>query len=143
MEMAAEEPRPDRNLTLPDGTVLSGYDPVVIIGPNGSGKTRKARDIQASYSIEFVNALRNTRIPVHLPAMAFTEAENQFISLKNQSRGTHWDWTNEFDSPAVLVDGSARDCSDQIYGCYKCRSGTSRRPELPATNPKPLEPYIS
>jgi hypothetical protein len=96
MQMATE-PQPERNLTLPDGTVLTGFSPVVIIGPNGSGKTRKARDINATCSVEFVNALRNTRIPLNLPAMAFTEAENQFVSSRNQSRGTHWDWTNEFD----------------------------------------------
>jgi hypothetical protein len=97
MDSAAQPSRPDRTLTLPDGTVLSGNDPVVIIGPNGSGKTRKAREIQATCSTEFVNALRNTRIPLNLPAMAFTEAENQFVNSRNQSRGTHWDWNNEFD----------------------------------------------
>src|SRR5665213_3172644 len=97
METETPSPRPDRNLTLPNGTVLDGYGPVVIIGPNGSGKTRKARDITATCSIEFVNALRNTRIPLNLPAMAFSEAETQFVNTRNQSRGTHWDWTNEFD----------------------------------------------
>ena len=77
---AAPPPRADRNLTLPDGTVLDGFGPVVIIGPNGSGKTRKAREIQANSGTEFVNALRNTRIPLNLPAMAYTEAENQFVN---------------------------------------------------------------
>jgi hypothetical protein len=97
MEAPTEPPKPDRNLTLPDGTVLVGYNPVVVIGPNGSGKTRKARDIRATCSIEFVNALRNTRIPLNLPAMAYTEAESQFVNTRNQSRGNHWDWSNEFD----------------------------------------------
>jgi hypothetical protein len=56
-----------------------------------------ARNIQSEMPIEFVNALRNTRIPPSLPAMAYSDAESQCISTKNQSRGNYWDWTNEFD----------------------------------------------
>lgn len=93
----ADSPKPDRSLTLSDGTVLDGYGPVVIVGPNGSGKTRKVREIRAACSTEFVNALRNTRIPLSLPAMAYTDAENQFVNTRNQSRANHWDWTSEFD----------------------------------------------
>ena len=104
--------RPDRNLTLPDGTVLGGYDPVVIIGPNGSGKTRRAREIQAPCSIEFVNALRNTRIPLSLPTMAFTDAENQFVNARNQSVGNHWDWSNEFE--LLLSSLMAQHATDAI-----------------------------
>jgi hypothetical protein len=104
--------RPSRDLTLPNGSVLDGADSVVIIGPNGSGKTRKAREIKASCSIEFVNAQRNTRIPLNLPAMAFTEAENQFVNFRNQSRANHWDWNNEFDS--LLSSLMAQHATDAI-----------------------------
>ena len=52
-----------RDIRLPNGDVLSGTSPMVIIGPNGSGKTRLAHQLQAiDGSIEFVNALRNTRV---------------------------------------------------------------------------------
>ena len=81
---AGQPPRPDRSLTLANGTIIGGHGPVLIIGPNGSGKTRRARDIQAPCSIEFVNALRNTRIQANVPAMAFTEAENQFVQTREK-----------------------------------------------------------
>lgn len=128
MEVATEPPRPDRNLTLPNGTVLDGYGPVVIIGPNGSGKTRKARDITATCSIEFVNALRNTRIPLNLPAMAYSEAETQFVNTRNQSRGTHWDWTNEFDF--LLSSLMAQHATDAIKFMDASKAGE----EPPDTN---------
>ena len=40
----------DIPVSLPDGTKLPGRTPVVIIGPNGSGKTRLAVDIAKDIS---------------------------------------------------------------------------------------------
>ena len=92
------EPTPlDTTLRLPDGSELAGGNPVVLIGANGSGKTRKARDLSASCSIEFINALRNTRIQPSLPAMSYVDAERNFDAARNRSRQTHWDWTEEFE----------------------------------------------
>jgi energy-coupling factor transporter ATP-binding protein EcfA2 len=96
VEPEADAP-PDRDLTLPDGATLPGHSPVVIIGPNGSGKTRRARDITASTELEFINALRNTRIPPRLQAMSYFDANNSFTSQRNSARANHWELTNEFD----------------------------------------------
>lgn len=82
-DSASETPAPDTTLRLPDGTELSGSGPVVVIGPNGSGKTRRARDIAASCPIEFINALRNTRIQLDVPAMSYTQAENSFAGQRD------------------------------------------------------------
>jgi hypothetical protein len=87
----------DYSLTLPGGEVLPGQDPVVVIGPNGSGKTRQTRNLAAGVPIDFINALRNTRVNPELPAMGVDTAKNNFASQKNQSRGQHWELANEFD----------------------------------------------
>jgi hypothetical protein len=76
----------DYTVTLPGGETLPGQSPIVVIGPNGSGKTRQTRQLQAPANIEFINALRNTRVAPELPAMGMDTARNNFNSLRNQSR---------------------------------------------------------
>ena len=88
----------DYSITLPDGTSLDGTHPIVVIGPNGSGKTRQARNMKASVSMSFVNALRNTRVAPELPAMGFETARSQYASQLSQARSAHWELTSEFDS---------------------------------------------
>lgn len=87
----------DLTLTLPGGETLAGVDPVVVIGPNGSGKTRQTRSLGCATPIEFINALRNTRVAPELPAVGVDTARNNFNNQKNQSRGQHWELANEFD----------------------------------------------
>lgn len=62
----------DVTLHLPNGAEIAGSQPVVIIGPNGSGKTRQARQVTASggATVAFVNALRNTRVTREIPRWA-------------------------------------------------------------------------
>lgn len=87
----------DYSLTLPDGQVLDGNGPLVILGPNGSGKTRQTRQITSAAPIEFVNALRNTRVNPELPAMGMETARSQFRAQRDQARGAHWELSSEFD----------------------------------------------
>ena len=87
----------DYTLTLPGGEVLGGHNPVVVIGPNGSGKTRQTRQLSAPAPIEFINALRNTRVAPELPAVGVDTARNNFNSQRNQSQTQHWELASEFD----------------------------------------------
>ncbi|GAA0341946.1 AAA family ATPase [Micropruina glycogenica] len=82
---------------LPNGVEILGDDPVVLIGPNGSGKTRQSRSIGADGAIDFVNALRNTRVAPELPVMGVDAARNNFTSQKEQARGQFWELSSEFD----------------------------------------------
>ncbi|GAA4983493.1 DUF4435 domain-containing protein [Yinghuangia aomiensis] len=84
-------------IQLPGGTNLPGREPVVVIGPNGSGKTRQSRNINASMPIDYINALRNTRVAPEVPAMGFNTALNNFNSQRSQARASHWELTLEFD----------------------------------------------
>jgi hypothetical protein len=84
-------------LTLPGGETLPGEAPVVVIGPNGSGKTRQAHQMTASVLTEFINALRNTRVAPELPAVGVDTARNQFNNQKNHTRGQHWELASDFD----------------------------------------------
>jgi hypothetical protein len=87
----------DYTLTLPGNETLTGRNPVVVIGANGSGKTRQTRQLNASAPLEFINALRSTRVAPELPAVGMDTARNQFNSQLSQSRSAHWELANEFD----------------------------------------------
>jgi hypothetical protein len=88
----------DLSISLPDGTKLEGIVPVVVIGPNGSGKSRKVRELVSPAPIEFINALRNTRVAPQIPAMSSDDARNNFNNQRTQARGAHWELSSEFDS---------------------------------------------
>lgn len=90
-------PQLDYSVTLPGGEQVTGQHPLVVIGPNGSGKTRQTRGIGASVGIEFINALRNTRVAQDLPAMGVEQAKANFASQKSQARQNHWDLSSDFD----------------------------------------------
>jgi hypothetical protein len=88
----------DCTVVLPGGETLTGQAPIVVIGPNGSGKTRQTRGIQApGRSVEFINALRNTRVAPELPAHGVDTARNNFLAQKNQSKTQHWEIESDFD----------------------------------------------
>lgn len=99
------EPKLDYSLTLSSGDKLGGNDPVVVVGPNGSGKSRGARLIAAVVPIEFVNALRNTRVSPSIPAMGFDDAKSNFRQQKSQAQSQHWEQTSDFDSMLFATVG--------------------------------------
>lgn len=121
-------------LKLQDGTEILGTGPVVVVGPNGSGKTRQARVLAADTPIEFVNALRNTRVAPELPAMGVDTARSQYESQKNQARAAHWELTSEFDS--MLSQLLAQDS-------MAAKEFTRKHRENPATAGSPEETALS
>ncbi len=95
-------------IRLESGEQIDGSGPVVVVGPNGSGKTRQARNITADAQVEIVNALRNTRVAPELPAMGFDTARNNYRANRDQARHQPWELTSEFDSMlSQLLAGDA------------------------------------
>lgn len=97
---------------LRDGTELPGADPIVIVGPNGSGKTREAHRLgeQTTNPIEFVNAMRSPRFSPQLPAMSQTQARQQHDHARKAARTQHWELASDFDvalSQLLAEDGDA------------------------------------
>ena len=87
----------DRVLRLPDGKEISGSNPVVIIGPNGSGKTRGSRAIQATDPVEYVNALRSNRLSPQLQVMSILQAQANHEGQRGQARNAPWEVATDFD----------------------------------------------
>lgn len=123
---------PNVTLRLPTGEDIPGEGPVVVVGPNGSGKTRQTRELQSDGSIEFVNALRNTRVAPELPAMGFDTARNNFAAQKNQARLTHWELTSEFDFMlSQLLAEDAMAAKDFIRDYREDRTAVDDPPTTP------------
>ena len=68
-----------------DGSEWKRQDPV------------READSKSPAPIEFINALRNTRVAPDLPAMGMDNARSQFQNQRNQSRNQHWEIEADFD----------------------------------------------
>src|SRR5581483_6956509 len=77
------------DVTFPEGLVVSGSHALVIIGPNGVGKTRLGVNISRKNSAERVAALRNVEIP-EIPLQRFTQASQQVKSALQEVLSQHW-----------------------------------------------------
>jgi hypothetical protein len=117
-------------ITLPDGTVLNDDGPIVVVGPNGSGKTRQTRKIQVPHHIEFINALRNTHVASELPPMGTDAARQRFSHQKNQSRSKHWELEADFDSMLQQMLAEHSSLTMELYRQYRADPGNVTLPEL-------------
>jgi len=115
-------------ITLPDGRVMSEPGPVVIVGPNGSGKTRLSRQITCdSAEVEVVSALRNTKIARELQPMTLQKSRTQYKSQKDNAKKQAYEPSNDFDFMLTSLIGEAAEVSLE----YMSSARRGDRPELP------------
>jgi energy-coupling factor transporter ATP-binding protein EcfA2 len=87
-----------RRSVLLNDVDLEATDHIVVVGPNGSGKTTKARALQpVGDRLEVINALRNTAVNQQLPFQSATDANANYQSIKEGSAGTPYAIANDFD----------------------------------------------
>ncbi|MEV0707373.1 AAA family ATPase [Nocardia aurea] len=98
-------------VNLPNGDSIIESGPVVIVGPNGSGKTRRSRTISSEHPIEVVSALRNTKISPQLQAMALQQAKANFQSQIETARTQPYEFSNDFDFMLTALIGEAAEVS--------------------------------
>lgn len=77
------------DIKFPSGLVVSGDHPLVIIGPNGVGKTRLGVNVTNQNDSERIAALRNVEIP-DIPLQRFSQANDQVKSALSQVLSQHW-----------------------------------------------------
>lgn len=124
----------DYTLTLPNGETLPGLEPVVIIGPNGSGKTRQSRNITANVGIDFINALRNTRVPPELPAMGIEAARTNLANTLTQARINPWELVSDFDYMLSRLLGEQSTAAIEFTRRFRDNPGDVGQPrETPLT----------
>lgn len=79
-------------------TALEGYAPIVILGANGSGKTRLAVDLMRQSGGEFIPALRNIALPDQIPNWSLQTATNELNNRTSQRQNTYWELIQDIDA---------------------------------------------
>jgi len=97
---------------LPNRLEIKGTEPVVIIGPNGSGKTTFANSLSKTNNAEWIGATRNLQfsdsIQMQTPEVASTNLTNH----KNNQKNSPWILANELDQ--LLAKLKAEDADSAV-----------------------------
>jgi adenylate kinase family enzyme len=73
-------------INIPGYKELNGDAPIVILGPNGSGKTQLAQKFAGSNQVSPISAQRRTWVNDNLPVQEERQLHNETISQINQWR---------------------------------------------------------
>lgn len=84
-------------INIPGYKELDGDVPIVILGPNGSGKTQLAQKIASSNQVSPISAQRRTWVNDNLPVQEETQLQRETINQINQWRQNSWQPTSEID----------------------------------------------
>jgi len=118
-----------RVVRLPSGIQIEDSGPIVIVGPNGSGKTRLSRTLIADGPpIEVINALRNVRISQQLQAMALQQAKANFVSQRDQARNQPYELSSDFDFLLTSLLAEASNSSLEFLRQKRMRSDVELPP---------------
>jgi len=82
-------------VNLSESITIPGNHPIVIIGPNGSGKTRFGADLANRNNAEFIGALRNIALGENIPMQGLDQAKEQLTSQIKRTRSRYWQMSNE------------------------------------------------
>lgn len=87
------------DVTIPGiSEALTGKEPIVILGANGSGKTRLAVQMAKAGSMEFIPALRNIALPDQLPNRTLQDATNDLTNKTNRRKEAYWELIPDIDA---------------------------------------------
>lgn len=79
-------------------TALDGQAPIIILGANGSGKTRLAVEMTRQGGAEFIPAVRNIALPDQIPNWTLQTAINELTNRTNQRQNSYWELIADIDA---------------------------------------------
>lgn len=74
---------------------IEGTSPIVILGPNGSGKTRYGLKLANWNNADIIAALRNIALAKNIPMQPLSQAEQGLNQQKNERKSQPWNIANE------------------------------------------------
>lgn len=99
-------------LNLKDGTTIDGSHPLVIVGPNGSGKTTFGAELANRNNAEWVGATRNLEFGDAISMQTPEQSRQQLIKVKKQTKSKPWGLSNELNN--LLSKLKAEDADSAI-----------------------------
>ena len=116
-------------LTVPGFGSLAGSHPLVIIGPNGSGKTRLGIDLASQSDAEHIAALRNIQLNQQINMRPIAGATKELTQNLTRRRSRPWEMSNEIDLlfSKLLAEDSASATR------YRDQCAKGERPEIENT----------
>lgn len=82
-------------LKLTEKITLEGSNPIVLIGPNGCGKTRFGVRLASQQQGEFVGAVRNISLEDQVPMQALEQASQMLSNQIRSQLSQYWSFSNE------------------------------------------------
>jgi ABC-type cobalamin/Fe3+-siderophores transport system ATPase subunit len=79
-------------------TPIAGTTPIVILGANGSGKTRLAVQMTQQGNSEFIGAVRQISLPDEIPNWNLQTATNELTNRTIQRRNSYWEMIPDIDA---------------------------------------------
>jgi len=109
---------------------VPGKHPIVIIGPNGSGKTRYGVELARLNHAEFVGAVRNIVLPENIQMQGLDQANRELSDVINRHRSRYWQMANEINQ--LFAKLLAEDATSAIR--FRDRHAARETAELEETN---------
>jgi len=75
---------------------IGGSEPIVVIGPNGVGKSRMMRGLAGATS-RYISAQRRTYLEDQIPAYRSEQSKAQVAQQIQHAHSNPWQWSNEID----------------------------------------------
>lgn len=99
-------------IVLKDGTIITGHHPIVIVGPNGSGKTTFGSELANRNNAEWIGATRNLQFGDSIAMQTPEQSRKDVTNVKKQSKTKPWTLSNELNS--LLAKLKAEDAESAI-----------------------------
>ena len=115
-------------IRIQSGEEISGEHPVIIIGPNGSGKTTFGSQLASHNGAEWIPATRNLDFGEAIPMQTTEQAEGSLSANQNQQRSQIWTQANDLIS--LLAKLKAEDAASAIAFKKSYRDGHREDPTL-------------
>lgn len=78
--------------------LIEGLNPVIILGPNGSGKTKYGLQLSDWNNAENIAALRNIALAENIPMQSLAHAEQELSNHKRQRKKRPWNISSEINN---------------------------------------------
>jgi energy-coupling factor transporter ATP-binding protein EcfA2 len=118
----------DVEVLIPGAPSIKGSHPLIVLGPNGSGKTRLGTKLRATGGIATtrIPALRNLELPQDIQIAGRSQAKGQLEGEFNRSQNNPWVLAN--DITWLMADLVAEDAESATKYRNAARLGSAGKP---------------